>query len=150
MVSKQKEDVCSGVSYHSKNKIHAELQTDSEHVVLSPGVLIQFALRCFWRDAESGGILSAGALSKHFGAPQETRARLCVRENTDTTWSLSSQFPIAAATSPLQLSDLSKTHSSSYSSRAGRLEGASLGKIKVGRIVFLSRSTRESWFLFLF
>ena len=52
MVSTRKEDVCSGISYNSKNKIHAELQTDSEHVVLSPGVLIQFAL-CFL-----GGMLS--------------------------------------------------------------------------------------------
>ena len=52
MVSTQKEDVCSGISYNSKNKIHAEPQTDSEHVVWSPGVLIQFAL-CFL-----GGMLS--------------------------------------------------------------------------------------------
>ena len=52
MVSKQREDVCSGVSYNSKNKIHAEAQTDSEDMVLSPGVLVQFAL-CFL-----GGMLS--------------------------------------------------------------------------------------------
>ena len=76
MVSKQKEDVCSGVSYHSKNKIHAELQTDSEHVILSPGVLIQSALCCFRRDAESGGILSAGAVRKHFGGTTGNKSQV--------------------------------------------------------------------------
>ena len=67
MVSKQREDVCSGVSYNSKNKIHAEAQTDSEDMVLSPGGVGPVCLVFFGRDAESGGILSAGTLSKHFG-----------------------------------------------------------------------------------
>ena len=53
MVSTRKEDVCSGISYNSKNKIHAELQTDSEHVVLSPGT---------WR-AFKDGYISAEYMS---------------------------------------------------------------------------------------
>lgn len=112
------------------------------------------------RSQASGGILYAVALSKYFWGTTENRARLCVYVNTDKTWSLSSWFPIAAATNYLQLSGLSNTYFLSYSSGAGSLGWVSLSRIKMsvglrfflgalGSVGFLSFSTLGSLPFFL-